>query len=329
VRGGVVDRRAVLRGLVAGVVVGPVLAACGGEAEVRHPVLRAPRDAVHLVAVEVSTRQQALKTLEMIGDGVMVGLGASLFDTVGGVKPAGLRAMPPFTGDVLDPARTGGDLLLHVEAKTPEQAKRKADELTEGLQVRWRIAGHRPGNTVEHGRPLVTNPFGYTEGHGNAPALSEQAAEDVLVTSGWAGTYLAVRIVRLAQDLWNADDQVKQDRIIGRRRDGTWLDGRKATAQPAFAQDSEGVVTPLDCHVRTVDPRTPGKPRPQLMRRSWAHDDGILFMAYQADLATGFERAQRRLAGEALTPYVLAVGGGYFAVPARAPRGGWEAAFRT
>jgi deferrochelatase/peroxidase EfeB len=324
----VIDRWAVLRGLVAGVVAGPVLAACGAEVEARHPALAPPKDAVHLVSLEVSSPAQAIKLLNIIGDGVMVGLGASLFDKVGGVRPPGLTAMPPFIGDVLDPARTGGDLLLHVEGDTPGQAKDKADDLTGGYQVKWRIAGHRPHNTVKAGRPLVTNPFGLTEGHGNAPALSEQAAQDVLIPSGWAGSYLAVRIVRLAEDLWKADDHAKQARIIGRHPDGTWLDGARSTTQPAWAtKDPDGAVTPLDSHVRMVNPRTPGHARPQLLRRSWAHHDGILFMAYQADFTTGFERAQKRLATEALTPYVLAVGGGYFAVPARPPQSGWPQIF--
>jgi deferrochelatase/peroxidase EfeB len=44
-------------------------------------------------------------------------------------------------------------------------------------------------------------------------------------------------------------------------------------------------------------------------------DDGMVFMAFQNDLATGFVRAQQRLHGEALSPYLLTVGGGYFVVP--------------
>lgn len=338
-----VDRRVVLRGLVAGVVAAPVLpvlAACG-EAEARHPALTAPRDAVHVVALDVTSRAQVLALLERLGDGVMVGLGASVFDKVGGVRPRGLTAMPAFTGDVLEPGRSQGDVLLHVEAGTAAQARRRARALVGDARVRWQLAGHRPENQVKAGRPLVRNPFGYTEGHGNAPAASGQAAGDVLIgrDQGWAagGAFLAVRVVRLARQLWDADDRAKQDRIIGRRPDGTWLDGRSSRAEPAFAADPDGAVTPLDAHVRMVNPRTPDQPRPRLLRRSWAYgagvtpqgqpDEGILFMAYQADFETGFARAQRRLDGEAMTPYLLAVGGGYFVVPARRPDAGWESVF--
>lgn len=75
-----------------------------------------------------------------------------------------------------------------------------------------------------------------------------------------------------------------------------------------------------------------------MLRRSWAYsggktlagqvDEGIVFMAYQADYETGFALAQRRLQGEAMTPYLLTVGGGYFAVPARRPTAGWESIFQ-
>jgi deferrochelatase/peroxidase EfeB len=279
----------------------------------------------------------------------MVGFGATLFERVGvpNARPSALTAMPPFVGDVLDPARTHGDLLLHVEGDDPDQALKRARAVlkgVDGLAVRWQLTGRRDDNHVQNGRPIVRNPFGYTEGHGNAPVASGRAAAEVLIpripgepewTAG--ASLLAVRMVRLARQLWEVDGQANgqrsQDRIIGRHRDGSWLDGRPSTADPAFADDPDGAVTPLDAHVRKVNPRTPGQAEPRMMRRSWAYtagrtregqpDEGILFMAYQADYRAGFQLAQHRLGTEALTPYVLAVGGGYFAVPARRPAGGW------
>jgi deferrochelatase/peroxidase EfeB len=367
----VLDRRSLLTAILTGALASPVIVGCsddgtggtgglngtsGQDAVARHPALAPPQDAVTVLGLDVTTtgppgRAAALALLRRIDDrghpGTMVGFGASLFDRAGvpTARPAALTAMPPFVGDVLDPARTGGDLLLHVEADDVDQARDRAKQLTQGLTgltVRWQLAGGRDDNRVQNGRPLVRNPFGYTEGHGNAPAASALAAAEVLIPRtpgepGWTAgaSLLAVRVVRLARELWNTDDQAQQDRIMGRHRDGSWLDGRPATAEPAFADDPDGAVTPLDSHVRAVNPRTPGKAAPRLMRRGWAYsagltaqgqpDEGILFMAYQADFEAGFARAQRRLQTEALTPYVLATGGGYFAVPARRPAGGWAA----
>jgi hypothetical protein len=124
---------------------------------------------------------------------------------------------------------------------------------------------------------------------------------------------------------------------MGRRRDGTWLDGSPASAEPDFAADPHGRVTPLDSHVRRAHPRTDGSSGPPLIRRSWGYtehqtgggpDDGLLFMCYQADLDAGFVAVQKRLVGQAMDRYLLTVSGGYFVVPPPdAPGRRWRTAF--
>jgi deferrochelatase/peroxidase EfeB len=58
---------------------------------------------------------------------------------------------------------------------------------------------------------------------------------------------------------------------------------------------------------------------PELLRRGYSyragHEEGLLFVAFQRDLDRGFAGVQRRLAGEPLGRYTLAVGGGYFFLP--------------
>jgi deferrochelatase/peroxidase EfeB len=354
-------RRAVLAWCFSGALLGAGLAGCAGaEAKARHPALAPPQDACVVLGLEARgegtpARQAVLDLLARVDDsddvGTMVGFGASLFERYADQRafPVGLTVMPPFVGDVLDPQRTHGDLVLQVEAEDAVTAARRADELLRGLsqlQVRWQVAGRRDSNLVAGGRPLMRNPFGYVEGHGNAPALSATAAGDVLVPRRvgdpeWlaGSSFLVVRVVQLARGLWDADSEDQQDRIVGRRRDGRWLDGRAATVAPDFGSDPEGAVTPLDSHVRRANPGTPGEGRARMLRRSWAYssgatgaglpDEGVVFMAYQADYETGFALAQRRLQGEAMTPYMLTVGGGYFVVPARRPVAGWESIFEV
>jgi deferrochelatase/peroxidase EfeB len=285
------------------------------------------RTAVGAALEKVAERAAAAPS----GTEVVVGLGASLFDRAGITeqRPRQLTAMPSFPGDVLDPARTHGDLLIHVGAAGSSAAKRLLDDVASALSARWQVAGFRSGTGTSGGRPTATNLFGFTEGHGNPDHA--HLAPATLIAAGepeWAagGTYAVVRTIRFATALWNLDPVPDQERIMGRHRDGRWLDGRAATAEPAFAGDPDGKTTPLDSHVRLANPRD-GNPRPQLLRRGFSYragtEEGLLFMAYQRDLELGFAGVQKRLATEKLARYVLPVGGGYFFVPPPARDDSW------
>ncbi|MFJ2554074.1 MULTISPECIES: Dyp-type peroxidase [unclassified Streptomyces] len=177
-------------------------------------------------------------------------------------------------------------------------------------------SGGRPGAGPE--------PFHFTEGFGN-PAEEREVLDRALVRDdqgepAWAvgGSYQVVRIIRLATELWDKDSVHEQERIIGRRRDGRWLDGTPVDEEPNYRADPRGRLTPLDSHVRlaTPDRRNPAP----LVRRGYSYDrgdgdTGLVFSCFQRDLAQGFEAVQMRLEGEAMAKYVLTTGGGYFFVP--------------
>ncbi|MGW8453479.1 Dyp-type peroxidase [Streptomyces niveus] len=261
--------------------------------------------------------------------GVAFGLGASLFEGAEAQSPRQLRAMPSFAGDLLDPAQSHGDILVRVAGEDAGQVRKavarvKAVANQVGWTVRWGIDGFRAENRVEGGRGLARNPFHFTEGFGN-PETEQEIADRAVVREGqgepdWAvgGSYHVVRVIRFATELWDKDSVPEQERIMGRRRDGKWLDGTPTAEQPNFAADPKGRRTPLDSHVRLAAPdrRNP----PPLVRRSYSYDrgdgdTGIVFSCFQRDLAKGFEAVQKRLAGEALAKYVLTTGGGYFFAP--------------
>ncbi|MFD3483254.1 Dyp-type peroxidase [Streptomyces sp. NPDC058665] len=265
------------------------------------------------------------------GGGIVVGfgLGASLFEGAGAPGLRQLRAMPSFAGDLLDPARSHGDLLVRVTGEDADAVRQGVESIkskagTHGWTVRWAIDGFRADNRVVGGRGLALNPFHFSEGFGN-PESEREVADRTLVRDGqgepaWAvgGSYQVVRVIRFATELWDKDSVEEQERIMGRRRDGRWLDGTPVGEQPNFAADPKGRQTPLDSHVRLAAPdrRNP----PPLVRRSYSYDRGdgdigIIFSCFQRDLAEGFEAVQKRLEGEALAKYVLTTGGGYFFVP--------------
>ncbi|MFI6084236.1 Dyp-type peroxidase [Streptomyces sp. NPDC051217] len=269
---------------------------------------------------------------------VRFGVGVSLFEGDRARAPRQLKLMPSFAGDLLDPAQLHGDLLVRVAGEDAAAVRKavaevKAVAVKAGWVVRWAIDGFRADNRVEEGRGLARNPFSFTEGFGN-PVTEREVADRALVGEGqgepeWAvgGSYQVVRVIRFATELWDKDSVDEQERIMGRRRDGRWLDGTSVGEEPNFSADPKGRRTPLDSHVRlaTPDRRNP----PPLVRRSYSYDrgdgdTGIIFNCFQRDLAEGFEAVQKRLEGEALAKYVLTTGGGYFFVPP--PGDAWLAA---
>jgi deferrochelatase/peroxidase EfeB len=276
------------------------------------------------------TAHQAISAINSgkISAWLALGEGAFLQNT----RPRHLRAMPSFPGDVLDPAQSHGDLLVQITGASAQAVREAAGQTLRVLphQVRWRVHGTRPDSRTENGRGLSRNPFHFPEGFGN-PATGEGAADRATVRAGsgeppWAvgGSYQVIRIIRLATDFWDRDTVPEQERIIGRRRDGRWLDGTPSAERAVFTTDPHGKITPLDAHVRRAAPN-PGTP-PPMVRRSYNYDrgpddQGLIFSCFQSDLEKGFEAVQRRLQGEAMAKYTLTTGGGYFFVPP--PGDGW------
>ncbi|WP_308376247.1 Dyp-type peroxidase [Streptomyces sp. ISL-99] len=271
----------------------------------------------------------ALDAARLSGAKAGPALGAALFARHGRNerRPRGLTEMPAFPGDLLDPARSHGDVLVQIAADRRTVVGSAVDQLlkaTPAWNLRWRADGFRPDNHDANGQGLTRNPFHFTEGFGN-PNSGRATYDRALVQVSddepdWAigGSYQVVRVIRLATELWDKDPVHEQERIIGRRRGGRWLDGTPPSEEPNFRSDPRGLITPLDSHVRLAAPdrRNP----PQMVRRSYSYDGGdgdagLLFSCFQRNVVQGFEAVQKRLADESMAKYLLTVGGGYFFVP--------------
>jgi deferrochelatase/peroxidase EfeB len=297
---------------------------------------------MELVAFDatVSDRDGLARVLAQVGevsgpDGtITVSVGASLFDDrfgLQGRKPRGLVPMPTFPSDVLDEAWCHGDLAVQICADSPAQAAAVADQVVAipGLALRWRMLGFRNDNRVDaNGKPSATNLFGFKEGAGN-PDDPDQFVWAGPDEPAWAagGSYQVVRLIRFAMPLWDADPVPRQEAVFGRGKAGNAPLGRdRETDEPDFSGDPDGVITPLDAHIRRANPRTPESMANRILRRAYSyrrpvdaagHEDvGLLFVCYQRDVERGFAAIQRRLEGEALQKYVLTFGGGhYFTLP--------------
>ncbi len=270
---------------------------------------------------------------------VTLGFGSTLFDGRFGIadrKPKHLTEMTSFPNDALDPALTGGDLLLQICAggqDTTIHALRDIAKHTRGgMQILWRMDGF-----VAPARPagVPRNHFGFMDGIAN-PNLTDPAVANRLlwVVPGisepdWAsgGSYHVCRIIRMLIEFWDRVSLNEQQTMIGRyRASGNVLGTSNLTAPPDFAADPKGKMIPLTAHIRLANPRTKDTEDSRIFRRGYNYDNGVdlagdldmglIFNCFQQNLARQFIANQTRLIGEPMVDYVSPVGGGYFfAVP--------------
>jgi len=273
---------------------------------------------------------------------ITVSVGDSLFEDrpwLKALKPKRLQRMVEFPNDALVERNCHGDVALQFCANsqpTNIHALRDILKNTSDLMVlRWRQEGSVPvmspapdGTTTS-----ARNFMGFHDGSAN-PDSNDAALMDRVVWIGdasdepqWArhGTYQAVRVIRMFVEQWDRTPLGEQESIIGRDKiSGAPLGRPNGTEHeaPDYATDPKARLTPVDAHIRLANPRLPETEANLILRRpfnfsngvskSGQLEDGLLFIAYQADLEKGFITIQNRLNGEPLEEYIKPFGGGYF-----------------
>lgn len=274
---------------------------------------------------------------------VTVGLGHRAFALEGLRHPAppGLVRVPAMRHDALEPAWSGGDLLLLVgaqEATSVDHAVRRLlVDAAPFARLRWRQRGSWRG-TGEDGRPVTgRNLFGQVDGTGNP--TGHDLAEAVWATGpAWfaGGTTAVVRRIRMDLDAWDRLTRADQEAALGRRLDtGAPLTGRhERDAVDLTARRAGRPVVAADAHVRRAHPSTNGGRR--ILRKGVNYSDeratpqgvvaehGLVFLSFQADIGGQLVPLQQRLdEADALNRWTTAVGSAEFAVlPGFAP-GQW------
>ncbi|WP_416356517.1 iron uptake transporter deferrochelatase/peroxidase subunit [Aureimonas phyllosphaerae] len=254
------------------------------------------------------------------------------------LRPRCLQRMTRFPNDALDPALCHGDLSIQICANTPDATIHALRDIIKTLPdllvIRWKQEGSVPilPPSPDGREESARNFLGFRDGSAN-PDSRDASLMDALVWVGtgadepaWAeaGTYQAVRIIRNFVERWDRTPLSEQEAIIGRQKPNGAPLGHPGTEAdvPDFASDPDGTITPLDAHIRLANPRRADTEKSRILRRPFNYsngitrngqlDQGLLFIAYQADLDEGFIAVQRRLDGEPLEEYIKPVGGGYF-----------------
>ena len=289
------------------------------------------------------------------------GFGASLFTTADGVdrfglaarRPAALVDLPHFPGDALEPARTGGDLVVQACADDPQvavHAIRNLARLAFGTAtVRWSQLGYGRTSSTSTAQTTPRNLFGFKDGTANVKAEEADAvAEHVWVApadnpaddaaaagAGWMtdGSYLVSRRIRMTIETWDRSSLREQEAVVGRTKGvGAPLSGgTEHTALDLRATGRDGLpLIPADSHVRLAHPDANGGAR--MLRRGYNYTDGsdglgrldagMVFLAYVRDPRTQYVPVQTRLArDDAMSEYLRHTGSGLFAVPPGVPDG--------
>ncbi|MER6356017.1 Dyp-type peroxidase [Streptomyces sp. NPDC001634] len=276
----------------------------------------------------------------VVADGltVTVGVGASLFDDRYGLrarKPVQLVTMKAFEHDDLDPALSQGDLLLQICADNRDTTVNALLDIlmhTKSVaKLRWRIDGQRnPHRPVGVRRDW----FGFKDGISNPDTTSASQMDQAVwvqpksAEPAWTagGTYHVVRIVHFFIEAWQKVPVAQQERIFGRRKaSGAPLyalgENDNDKFDPIYTNDPQGLITPLNCHIRLANPQTPETAATStILRRSFDYDRspnlpeldmGHAFNCFQQELNT-YIAMQTRLENEALVPFISPRGGGYF-----------------
>ena len=263
------------------------------------------------------------------------GVGPGLFDAkygTEGMKPAALRELPAFQGDLLDAAWTGGDLVVLATADDLQAAYHAVHGLSRALKgyavPRWVQQGFLP-NGEANPRGTGRNLQGFRDGTVNPDVRDAKAMDRVVWIGdgepGWTrgGTYMAMRRFRMLVEVWDRSSLADQERTIGRERDtGAPLgkDGER--------EDFDPTELPQDSHVALA--RENGGAG--LLRRSYNFvdgldpltgqwDSGLVFLGFMKNPDTQFIPLQAALSrSDALNEYVKAEGSAlFFMLPGSAP----------
>jgi deferrochelatase/peroxidase EfeB len=277
---------------------------------------------------------------------ITVGLGRSVFVDAHGKDrlglahqlPAPLVVIPAFGGgENLDPARSGGDVMLQCCADDATVAFHAFHNLTRVVHdlasIRWTQLGFGPAAST--GRQMTPrNLQGFKDGTNNLDTADESLMRDHVWVGGsdsppWmvGGTYAVTRRIRMLLEVWDRSARADQEGTIGRTKlSGAPLGAVHEHDAPSLtAEGADGKpVIASDAHIRLAAPAENGGLR--ILRRGYSFSDGIdpatgeldaglFFVAFQRDPRRQFIPLQQKLAvHDALNEYIRHVASAAFAV---------------
>lgn len=291
---------------------------------------------------------------------VTFGLGPGAFAKTGmeSAQPTRLVELPEFDGDALNPAWSGGDLIVQVcgdDLQVVSNAFLELRKRAVGLAtVRWMQQGF-VSTPADGGTPR--NLMGFKDGTLNPEPGGGEFDDRVWAADSepdWfaGGTYLVFRKIRMRLPNWSMATAEEQNLTVGKDRDsGAPLSGGGEFAHPDFeAVDGRGLpAVPPDSHLALTHmakmfrrgynydygyltqgdvssdaadhEHAPGTPDHQ--HAEHPYDAGLLFASFQSDPQVFIDTQEKMAGGDRLMEFIVAEGSGIFAVPPGASEGGF------
>jgi deferrochelatase/peroxidase EfeB len=282
---------------------------------------------------------------------ITFGFGPSLFSADGAdrfglasLRPAALIDLPAFPNDLLDSAKSGGDIAIQACADDPQvafHAVRNLVRVAHAVAVpRWYQTGFGRTSSTSASQATPRNLMGFKDGTNNIKA-DDAASMQQFVWAGdegpaWmrGGSYMVARRINIRLEAWDRDSLGDQETRVGRQKmTGAPLGGVHETdAVDLDAQQDGAPVIPPQSHIRLASHATNDGAR--ILRRGYSFldgldangesDAGLFFICYQRDPRTQFVPIQSRLAEQdALNLYLIHTGSAVFACPRGAEERDW------
>lgn len=283
---------------------------------------------------------------------VTFGFGPEVFErTRPELKPTWLKPLPTYGIDQLDPAYTGGDVVIQIQGDDPLSVAHARRMLLKDARafatVAWIQNGFTHARASRPDNTTMRNLFGQIDGTGN-PRPGSARAERIIwgVGDGDGGgqkplqpwmtdaTSMVIRRIAMNVDEWDELDRSAQEGVIGRRLgSGAPLTGQHEHDEPDFeAIGPSGFPIISDIsHIRRARSNDPDE---AMFRRSFNYDEqpatvgdelhgqtgvsqsGLIFVAFQCDVEQQYIPIQDRLAvTDHLNLWTVPIGSAVFAVP--------------
>lgn len=272
---------------------------------------------------------------------VTFGFGPGFVARAGGSGPSWLAPLPAFSIDELQPEFSGGDLLLQIAAEDPLSVSHAVRMLLKDARsfttLRWMQSGFRRAHGTERPGTTMRNLFGQVDGTANPQPGTDEFDRVVWSREGWmtGGTGMVVRRIRMQLDTWDQLDRSGREASVGR----TLANGAPLTGIDEFDEPDFTATTPIGfpviapfAHIRRA--RGEGANEEKIFRRAYNYDErptgaevsesGLVFIAFQADVARQYTPMQQRLADlDLLNEWTVPIGSAVFAIPPGCAEGGY------